>query len=480
MSIPPRTPPVDKEQAKLLAHLHAAGGRPVSFEELRSLGIENPAVLCYELDLVGVPVTRVYHYPAPGRAVPVGVRVETSETSAEAVERTGHSDGLAPTARVGRAERIATAAAGLAATRRFGRSAAGLASTRRFIRTKPIVTREPDSPAEATVPVEHDGRRAAGARAAPGLRAAVAAVGLGALLAHIGSVLDEHGPVRARARQAHELALTRARAALAAGRAGARRADPRVLAGTIALAVLAAVAVALALTGQSGGSRTSPAAVRGAVRAEGLAAAGSRRLQGAGSSSLRGGGPAARRSARVRAAASGGAAARRETQAGREHVQAGSALAATQLEARGHRLLGEGHYAEAIGDFRAALAATGQTSARCGVPGSEACLTYAYALYDLGRALRLAGKPGVAVPVLTKRLRIDNQRRTVKHELELAKREHGTGGVAAPPTPAAPSPKTPPPKNAPAPAAAPAPASTPTTTPTPPPPALQNAGSTGP
>ena len=101
---------MDKQQAKLLAHLHAAGGRPVSFEELRSLGIENPAVLCYELDLVGVPVTRVYHYPAPGRAVPVGVRVEPRETSPEAAERTAPSDGLAATARIGRTERIAAAA----------------------------------------------------------------------------------------------------------------------------------------------------------------------------------------------------------------------------------------------------------------------------------------------------------------------------------------------------------------------------------
>ena len=28
------------------------------------------------------------------------------------------------------------------------------------------------------------------------------------------------------------------------------------------------------------------------------------------------------------------------------------------------------------------------------------CLTYAYALYDLGRALRLSGDPTAAVPIL--------------------------------------------------------------------------------
>ena len=63
--------PEDLQQARLLERLRAAGGQPVSFEELRSLGIENPAVLCYELDLVGVPITRVHRYEGPGHAVPL-------------------------------------------------------------------------------------------------------------------------------------------------------------------------------------------------------------------------------------------------------------------------------------------------------------------------------------------------------------------------------------------------------------------------
>jgi hypothetical protein len=57
---------------------------------------------------------------------------------------------------------------------------------------------------------------------------------------------------------------------------------------------------------------------------------------------------------------------------------------------------------------------------------SETCLTYAYALYDLGRTLRLAGRPGVAVPVLERRLQISDQRATVEGELALARREAGT------------------------------------------------------
>jgi hypothetical protein len=59
----------------------------VSFEELRSHGIENPAVLAYELDLVGMPIERVHRYDAPGRAVPVGVRIgEPDATPATLVQ----------------------------------------------------------------------------------------------------------------------------------------------------------------------------------------------------------------------------------------------------------------------------------------------------------------------------------------------------------------------------------------------------------
>ena len=49
---------LDEQQAQLVEHLRAAGGAPVSFDELRAIGIENPALLCYELAAVGLPVTR--------------------------------------------------------------------------------------------------------------------------------------------------------------------------------------------------------------------------------------------------------------------------------------------------------------------------------------------------------------------------------------------------------------------------------------
>jgi hypothetical protein len=52
-------------------------------------------------------------------------------------------------------------------------------------------------------------------------------------------------------------------------------------------------------------------------------------------------------------------------------------------------------------------------------------INYAYALYSLGRALRLAGRPDEAIPVLEARSRIPNQPETVQHELDLARAQAG-------------------------------------------------------
>ncbi|HUE27626.1 MAG TPA: hypothetical protein VMP89_12700 [Solirubrobacteraceae bacterium] len=97
---------------------------------------------------------------------------------------------------------------------------------------------------------------------------------------------------------------------------------------------------------------------------------------------------------------------------------------ATQLESQGHALLDSGQYVSAIPVLRRAVAATGEQSNACLEPTGVTCLTYAYALYDLGRALRLSGNPAAAVPILEARLQIDNQRPTVAAELQLA-RERG-------------------------------------------------------
>jgi tetratricopeptide (TPR) repeat protein len=90
---------------------------------------------------------------------------------------------------------------------------------------------------------------------------------------------------------------------------------------------------------------------------------------------------------------------------------------ATQFEAQGHDLLQSGQYGEAVPVLRRALAATGKQLSDCVEPVSETCLTYAYALYDLGRALELNGEPSAALPVLEQRLQIDNQRDVVAAEL---------------------------------------------------------------
>jgi len=93
---------------------------------------------------------------------------------------------------------------------------------------------------------------------------------------------------------------------------------------------------------------------------------------------------------------------------------------ATALEAQGHGLLASGEYAGAIAVLRRAVSATGESVSDCAQPASETCLTYAYALFDLGRALRLSGQAGAAIPILRARLQIDNQQATVQDELDLA------------------------------------------------------------
>jgi eukaryotic-like serine/threonine-protein kinase len=53
-------------------------------------------------------------------------------------------------------------------------------------------------------------------------------------------------------------------------------------------------------------------------------------------------------------------------------------------------------------------------------------LNYAYALFNLGNALRLSGRPDEAIPVLERRLEIPNQESEVRQELEAAYAEAGT------------------------------------------------------
>jgi serine/threonine-protein kinase len=94
---------------------------------------------------------------------------------------------------------------------------------------------------------------------------------------------------------------------------------------------------------------------------------------------------------------------------------------ASALEAHGHKLMLDGSYDQAIPVLRQAVASAAAGS-----------LTYAYALYDLGRSLRLAGQPQAAIPNLERRLQIPDQTGAVRRELALAIRQAGGGAAAAP------------------------------------------------
>jgi eukaryotic-like serine/threonine-protein kinase len=80
------------------------------------------------------------------------------------------------------------------------------------------------------------------------------------------------------------------------------------------------------------------------------------------------------------------------------------------LELRGHSLIAQGNY-------DAAINVLSQAVKDCPVATTDPC---AYALFDLGHALRLAGRPSEAIPVLQQRLQNPDQRGVVQHELELA------------------------------------------------------------
>ncbi len=111
----------------------------------------------------------------------------------------------------------------------------------------------------------------------------------------------------------------------------------------------------------------------------------------------------------------------------------GAAAGPAALQARGHALLLAGDYPAAIVVLRQAVSSA--------APGS---LTYAYALFDLGRSLRLGGDPKAAIPVLWRRMQIPNQTGVVRQELDAALRAAGqaspTAAGATAPAPTAPQP----------------------------------------
>jgi hypothetical protein len=89
---------------------------------------------------------------------------------------------------------------------------------------------------------------------------------------------------------------------------------------------------------------------------------------------------------------------------------------AATLNEEGFGLIQAGEYDAAVPVLEEAVAA---------YPEGSEDLTYAYALFNLGNALRLSGRPDEAIPVLEQRLQIPNQTGTVEEELAAARAEAG-------------------------------------------------------
>jgi eukaryotic-like serine/threonine-protein kinase len=96
---------------------------------------------------------------------------------------------------------------------------------------------------------------------------------------------------------------------------------------------------------------------------------------------------------------------------------AGGSAQAEQLHLAGYNALEAGDYDRAIDLNTRAIQAFPRGTTW------QDDINYAYALYSLGRALRLAGRPDEAIPVLEARREIPNQTATVQHELDLARKQ---------------------------------------------------------
>jgi tetratricopeptide (TPR) repeat protein len=125
-------------------------------------------------------------------------------------------------------------------------------------------------------------------------------------------------------------------------------------------------------------------------------------------------GPGGAGASRGGTASSGGGRANESGSQGAVSVPAGADGA--QLNDEGYALIQQGRYADAIPILRRAVAS---------FPAGTTDLTYAYALFNLGHALRMAGHPEAAIPILERRLRIPDQTTTVQEELDAARAAAG-------------------------------------------------------
>jgi eukaryotic-like serine/threonine-protein kinase len=211
----------------------------------------------------------------------------------------------------------------------------------------------------------------------PGQRPASA----GRLVDDLDAALDRSGTAPATVRQVKPLTIT-----------VSPRALPRAILVGGLLAVAGAV-IALLLNGGGGGSQSAPGPVASADRS-------------ANGPSQRSG-PSTEESSTTTtttttAAPTGGS-------------------SGAELNDQGYDLIQAGRYDEAVPVLQRAVAA---------FPEGTSDVNYAYALYNLGHALRLVGRPEEAIPILEQRLQIPNQVATVGQELAVARAE-AKGGKKA-------------------------------------------------
>jgi hypothetical protein len=389
---------LDQQQAILLETLQRAGGGTVSYEELRDRGIEYPASVVSELELSGWPLERSFGDPSRGSRR-LGVRLDprdaglddviTPVTSQATQPLLRHQEkhergGLdVPPARAALAKRVRLTGAALAQL-----AAVGAAAGAERIRGLPAST-------------------------GPQLRSAVRDAG--AWVAGGATAVKRAADASGRRTGAD------ARRSRLSGRTHARWLAPALL---IIVAGIAAALIAGSGSSATGDHRHAPplGPVRGATQAAMPKS------------------PAPSRHRPRRAAIS-----RPSASATSPSAPPAASATAAQLQARGHTLLAAGALQAATQLLRHAAAASGGSVVACREPVSEACLTYGYALFDLGRALRLSNQAAAAVPVLEDRLKIANQRSQVFAELQLARREAEKAGSSASAVSPAPSRVPPPP-----------------------------------
>jgi len=94
----------------------------------------------------------------------------------------------------------------------------------------------------------------------------------------------------------------------------------------------------------------------------------------------------------------------------------GGSESGAALNEQGYAMIQAGEYEAAVPVLEEAVAS---------YPEGSEDLGYAYALFNLGDALRLSGRPEEAIPILEQRLQIPNQTSTVEQELEAARAEAG-------------------------------------------------------